>query len=65
LLANAMKILVADDDPTSRIIAEMVLRQLGHECHTVSDGIEAWDALWVPKTRPVVREWLMPPRGAS
>ena len=33
-----MKILVADDDSTSRLIAVVALRILGHECHTVIVG---------------------------
>ena len=41
---GVMKILVADDDPTSRLIVQTALRSLGHECHTVSDGAQAWDA---------------------
>ena len=39
-----MKILVADDEPTSRLIVQLALRSLGHECHTVADGAKAWDA---------------------
>ena len=39
-----MKILVAEDDPTSRLIAQTAVRVLGHECRTASDGAEAWNA---------------------
>jgi CheY-like chemotaxis protein len=33
-----MKILVADDDPTSRLIARMALQRLGHQCDVATDG---------------------------
>jgi diguanylate cyclase (GGDEF)-like protein len=55
-----MKILVADDDPTSRLIAEMTLRSLGHECHTVSDGTMAWDAFQWGRPDVVISDWMMP-----
>lgn len=38
-----MRILVADDDSTSRLIAETAVRSLGHDCQSVSDGAQAWD----------------------
>jgi PAS domain S-box-containing protein len=37
-----MRILVADDDPTSRLIARAAIQRLGHHCDVVSDGTEAW-----------------------
>jgi two-component system cell cycle response regulator len=55
-----MKIMVVDDDPTSRLIARMAVQRLGHECETVADGTEAWNAF--PSTRPdvVISDWMMP-----
>ena len=55
-----MKILVADDDPTSLLIAGMALRNLGHECHTVSDGAQAWDAFLSCRPDVVISDWMMP-----
>jgi two-component system chemotaxis response regulator CheY len=55
-----VKILVADDDPTSRLIADMALRALGQECHTASDGIEAWDAFQALRPDVVMTDWMMP-----
>ena len=42
-----MRILVAEDDATSRLITKMALQSVGHECQTVSDGASAWDAFQV------------------
>ena len=55
-----MKILVADDDPTSRLIAQTALRSLGHECHTVTDGAQAWDAFRSRRPDVVISDWMMP-----
>ncbi|MGZ4736942.1 MAG: GGDEF domain-containing response regulator [Acidimicrobiia bacterium] len=55
-----MKILVADDDPISRLIVQMALRSLGHECHTVSDGAKAWDAFRWGRPDVVISDWMMP-----
>ncbi len=55
-----MRILVADDEPTSRLIAEVTLRTLGHECETVTDGAEAWDAFLSGQPDVVISDWLMP-----
>jgi two-component system chemotaxis response regulator CheY len=55
-----MKVLVADDDPTSLLIATSALLALGHRCHTVPDGEQAWDEFlaWEPDT--VISDLLMP-----
>lgn len=55
-----MNVLVADDDPTSRLIAQTALRSLGHECHTVSDGVQAWDAFRSRRPDVVISDWMMP-----
>lgn len=55
-----MKILVADDDPTSRLIVQMALRSLGHECHAVADGAQAWDAFRWGRPDVVISDWIMP-----
>jgi two-component system, cell cycle response regulator len=55
-----MKILLADDDPTSRLIVQLALRGLGHECHTANDGAEAWDAFRLQRPDVVISDWMMP-----
>ena len=40
-----MRILIAEDDPTSRIVLETLLRKWGHEVVSASDGAEAWEKL--------------------
>jgi diguanylate cyclase (GGDEF)-like protein len=55
-----MKILVADDDSTSRLIARMALQRLGHECDIATDGTEAWIAFQTGHHDVVLSDWLMP-----
>jgi len=51
---------VADDDRASRLIAEAALRRLGHDCETVSDGTEAWQAFSSRPPDVVISDWAMP-----
>jgi len=55
-----MNILFADDDATTRLIVQMTLRNLGHQCHTVGDGAQAWDAFESRQPDVVISDWLMP-----
>lgn len=55
-----MRILVVDDEPTSRVIAEAALRNLGHECHTLADGAQAWEAIRSRRPDVVISDWTMP-----
>jgi diguanylate cyclase (GGDEF)-like protein len=55
-----LRILVADDDSTSRRVAQATVRSLGHECETVSDGIEAWDAFRSSPPDVVLSDLMMP-----
>jgi two-component system cell cycle response regulator len=55
-----MRILLAGDDPTSRLITQVTLRNLGHDCVTVADGIAAWDAFRLRRPDVVISDWGMP-----
>jgi diguanylate cyclase (GGDEF)-like protein len=55
-----VKILVADDDATSRLIGQTALSSLGHDCQTVSDGAEAWEAFRLHRPDVVISDWRMP-----
>jgi len=55
-----MRILVADDDASSRLIVKAALRNLGHECHTVADGDQAWSAFQTQLPDVVISDWQMP-----
>jgi two-component system, cell cycle response regulator len=56
-----MKLLVADDDFTSRQILQAVLMKCGYEVVSASDGNEAWQALNEPDhPRLAILDWNMP-----
>jgi two-component system chemotaxis response regulator CheY len=57
---TALRILLADDDPISRLIAQTVLRNLGHHCHTVTDGAQAWDAFHSERPDVIISDMMMP-----
>jgi len=56
-----MKILIAEDDFTSRRILEILLLQWGYEVTVTSNGAEAWEVLQKEDAPPlVILDWMMP-----
>jgi len=56
-----MRILVADDDTTSRLAVTAVLRRLGHEVIGAADGEAAWAALQTEDAPNLaILDWMMP-----
>ena len=56
-----MKILIAEDDLTSRAVLTAVLQKIGHEVVVTSTGAEAWQVLQQPDApRLAILDWMMP-----
>jgi phosphoserine phosphatase RsbU/P len=56
-----MKILIAEDDATSRLLLETTLKQWGHEVVAASDGSQAWEVLQQEDTPHLaIFDWMMP-----
>ncbi len=56
-----MRVLIADDDLTSRLALAGVLRKQGHDVVIAVDGTEAWDAMDQPDApRLAILDWQMP-----
>ncbi len=56
-----MKLLVADDDATSRKMLEAILQKWGYEVVVARDGAEAWQALQAGNAPELaVLDWMMP-----
>lgn len=55
-----MNILLAEDEPVSRIVLQAMLTSLGHNVTAVLNGAEAWDAWLQTKPRVVLSDWHMP-----
>ena len=56
-----MRILIAEDDITSRSILVSVLRKAGHAVVETANGLEAWEALQKPDApKLAILDWMMP-----
>ncbi len=56
-----MRVLIAEDDFTSRNILTAILKKWGHDPVVTKDGIEAWDLLQRPDApKLVLLDWNMP-----
>ncbi len=56
-----MKILIAEDDFTSRRILEAILLRWGYEVISAADGLEAWEQLQRADAPPLaILDWMMP-----
>lgn len=56
-----MRILIADDDPVSRLILDRTLRMWGHEVTAVSNGQLAWERLNANDAPNLaILDWMMP-----
>lgn len=58
-----MRILIAEDDATSRRLLEVTLERQGHEVVSASDGDQAWERLHEKDApRLAILDWMMPGR---
>lgn len=55
-----MKVLVADDNPGSLLVARAAVERSGHDCLTAADGDEAWALYLEHRPEVVVTDWMMP-----
>lgn len=55
-----MRILVADDDATSRVLLKAMAAKLGHDCLVASDGSSAWELLQNGDIDVLLTDWMMP-----
>ncbi|MEJ2009046.1 MAG: diguanylate cyclase [Acidobacteriota bacterium] len=56
-----MNVLIADDEPVSRRLLEILLNKWGYEVTVASDGEEAWSALQnATRPRIAILDWMMP-----
>lgn len=55
-----MKILIAEDDPTSQKVLQLTLAKIGHEVISANDGEQAWQTLLSNPAQVIVSDWMMP-----
>lgn len=60
-MTGACRLLIAEDDLTSRLMLQGVLNRWGHEVEAVGDGEQAWAAMQSPGApRLLILDWMMP-----
>ncbi|HBG27540.1 MAG: hypothetical protein A2Y10_15590 [Planctomycetes bacterium GWF2_41_51] len=55
-----MKVLIAEDDTTSRIVLQNHLKNWGYEVIAAGDGGNAWDEILTQRPEIVLIDWIMP-----
>lgn len=55
-----MKILIAEDDSTSAMALEALLKRQGHDVTVTYDGKQAWETLQQADYPMVILDWMMP-----
>ena len=55
-----MKILIAEDNSTFRLILGGLLKKLGHEVKAVESGLQAWNAFQTTYYPVLITDWQMP-----
>jgi two-component system chemotaxis response regulator CheY len=55
-----MRVLIADDDPTSRLLLKAIVSKLGHSCLVAEDGSTAWELLSSGGIEVLLTDWMMP-----
>ena len=55
-----MRVLIADDEPTSRLVLKAMVGRLGHECVLAEDGDRAWEILAGTEVDVLLTDWMMP-----
>src|SRR6185436_8327427 len=57
----AMKVLIADDEITSRIVLEETLQEWGYKTQSAGDGLEAFKLMQDERApRLLILDWMMP-----
>ena len=60
VLGKPMDVLIADDDPGTRLLVSAAVEQLGHRCTVAEDGSEAWRRYQELLPDVVITDWQMP-----
>jgi len=57
---SQMRVLVADDDTTCRLVLQATVEKLGHDCIVAMDGQDAWEKFEASSPDVLITDWMMP-----
>ena len=57
---STLRVLVADDDTSCRLVLRAAVQRLGHECAMATDGNDAWIQLQEWRPDVLITDWMMP-----
>jgi two-component system, cell cycle response regulator len=55
-----VRVLIADDESTSRLLLKAMVSKLGHQCLVAEDGSQAWEVLSGGGIDVLLTDWMMP-----
>jgi len=60
IIVPALNVLIADDDPSTRLLVSSAVERLGHRCTVALDGSDAWRRFQAEPPDVVITDWEMP-----
>jgi two-component system chemotaxis response regulator CheY len=57
---HELRVLVADDDVTCRLVLQATVEKLGHQCLVAVDGVDAWSKIETTSPDVLITDWMMP-----
>ena len=58
--AGSLRVLIADDDVTCRLVLQATVARLGHACVVAVDGSDAWNKFELTSPDVLITDWVMP-----
>ena len=55
-----MKVLIAEDEPSTQLLLRRFVEKLGHRCVVAEDGSRAWDLYRETEPDVIISDWMMP-----
>jgi len=55
-----VRVLIAEDDPSSLLILQMAVARFDHDCEVAEDGASAWMLYQTAQFDVVISDWMMP-----
>lgn len=55
-----MQILIAEDDPITRLILELTIQKLGFQFVSAENGVQAWELFQKHTVDVIISDWMMP-----